>query len=72
MEVTKLKDFVEEMQTYHDFTKLELAKAKRSKVTTKNDPYFRQVVTNYCNGLYDGDIDMLIGRIVDFLKEEPS
>jgi|WetSurSiteA1Bulk_404760.scaffolds.fasta_scaffold03388_5 hypothetical protein len=67
--VTTLKDFMDELGSFHNFSKLELARAKKSRVSTKNDSNFRQVVKNYCNGLYDGDLDVLVNRVVEFLPE---
>lgn len=68
----KVNDFVTELQTWVDFTKLELTLAKESRINTENGPYFKSLVRDYKIGLYDEDLDDLGDQIKQMLKNTAS
>ena len=68
----KIYDFVTELQTWINFTTLELQQAKASRIDTSNGPYFKSLVRDFKKGLYDEDLDIIGDSIKTMLKNTAS
>lgn len=60
-----LWEFMNELN-FHRFTRLELAMARIHKMDTKNNPDLKRIYEMYQNGLYAGDLDVLVKRVIEF------
>ena len=63
-----LFEFMGEINTYSPIGQEAMAKAKESTITTGNNKELKQLVSDWVNGEYDEDPDMLASELVSLVN----
>ena len=66
--MTTIHNMLTELQTWFNPTQELLNKAKQSKITTKNNKQFKQLVDGWMEGMFDEDPRLLYDEICFMLR----
>jgi hypothetical protein len=63
----KLIDMFNELSTWITFSPAEMEAASNSKITNKNNPKFKALISNWGSGVYDEDPGYIVDELKGFL-----